>query len=739
MSPLWVVVALFVLLVPSVARAQPREEPTIVGMRVGLKGTYKLGCWTPIEVDLLGGTKQFTGRVLITAPDGDGVPTTVATPASRPVGVNPGEQLTARLYVRVGRTDGALRAAFLAEGKIRAERTFQVGSAEDQRYITGGLSASSRLVVQFGPSLGIGELVKSSESQEDLTSTFVAQLTSADQLPTRWYGYEGVDTVLLTTSEVEAYRPLLQSETRVEALRQWVERGGRVAIFCSREAEELLGENGVLSDFAPGKLVTLAPLRRSQPIEAFSGSEQALSKNRRVSLQVPKFEEVTGSILAYSGSEPSELPLVIRSRLGLGEVVFVGLDIDRQPFQDWKGRTAFLKKALEWPDQSKPKQQSYAYSQGTDTIARLRSALDSKFQGVTTIPFSIVGILVVGYILLIGPGDYFLVSRIFKRHELTWLTFPLMVIGVSVGAYFLANWLKGDQFRVNQVEIVDVDTVNNRVRGTVWTHFFSPRVETFDLSVEPSFLGSNNSPLSEGEKKLNSDRLVSWLGMPGYGQGGMQNMSGNNLLKRGGYRFNDQLSAMKQVPVQLWSTKTLTAEWQAEIESPLTAQLSPEGDDLLSGQLTNNSSVLLEDAILCYGSWAYYLGRIAPDAIVSIDGELQPKTVRTSLTAASSGEFVDRDSGYGGYDWTHYDVARLVKSMMFFDAINGEDFTSVSNRYQDSIDLSHLLKQKSVAILLTRVSIDGSHWLDEDRPLKSEADRKWTYYRFIFPVQRTSP
>src|SRR5690606_33790535 len=95
--------------------------------------------------------------------------------------------------------------------------------------------------------------------------------------------------------------------------------------------------------------------------------------------------------------------------------------------------------------------------------------------------------LVIGYILIIGPGDYYLANKILKYPAVTWISFPLMVIAISAGAYWFAHWKKGDQLRVNQVEFIDVDP-QGHARGTVWTYFLTPRVTTFDLTLQPVFL-----------------------------------------------------------------------------------------------------------------------------------------------------------------------------------------------------------------------------------------------------------
>ena len=81
------------------------------------------------------------------------------------------------------------------------------------------------------------------------------------------------------------------------------------------------------------------------------------------------------------------------------------------------------------------------------------------------VPFWLVAGLIIVYILLIGPGDYFFLRKIVRRMEWTWLTFPVIVALVCVGAYVLAYRLKGDQLRVNQIDLVDVDAASGRMRA----------------------------------------------------------------------------------------------------------------------------------------------------------------------------------------------------------------------------------------------------------------------------------
>jgi hypothetical protein len=504
-------------------------------------------------------------------------------------------------------------------------------------------------------------------------------------------------------------------------------------LFCSDSADDLLRPGGLLADFVPGEFESMVPLRSSQPIESYTGAEEPITRDRRLDLRVPKLAHVRGTVLVHGGQAATDLPLVVRSRLGFGEVMFFALDFDRPPLRDWKGRSAFLRKALDWPAPAAAEEQTptLAGYQSDDMIGKLRNALDSKFAGVTTVPFALVATLVVGYILLIGPGDYLLVAKLFRRRELTWITFPVMVVAVSAAAYWFANWMKGDQLRVNQVEIIDVDTTANRVHGTVWTHFFTPRVAQYDLTLQPRLLAS--APLAD------SRRVVAWLGLPGYTSGGMQGTGGQSSLLVSGYRFDDALDAMQGVPVELWSTKTITARWAADAPAPVESRLERVADELLEGQIVNDTGQPLEDCLVLYGTWAYHLGHMAPEVVKQIDSALQPRTIKTMLTSATAGDVTETRTAEDGtvpFRLAEDDVARLVKAMMFFDAINGQRYTGLLNRYQGSIDLSHLLRQRDCAILLARSTAPGagSQWQSGDQPLASPADRRWVYYRFLLPV-----
>ena len=716
------------------AAAQAAVDPEIVSAQLGFGGVYKLGCWTPITVELRGGSQSMTGRVVVTAPDTDGVPTRVASDPQRPLGLDPEQTTRARMFVRVGQAQSPIEVQFVDENdEVRVERTFPVADENQNGAISGGVPSTNRLLLEMGPSLGLGELLTSEFEADQQLTTRVTRIESADELPTHWYGYEAVEVVLMSTSDPQLYRPLLQNRARIEALLQWIDRGGRLILFCASGAEELLSADGALHAFSPGRFDKMQRLVQSQPLATFSGSEQPITRDRRLNLSVPSLVDVDGKILASAGRAATNVPLVVRTSRGLGEIVFVGLNFDRPPLRDWAGRTSFLRRVLDWQDPDKNKQTTQL-QEVEDLSAHLRNALDKKFVGVEVVPFGLVAALAGIYILLLGPGDYFFVKRILRRTELTWLTFPLIVAGISVAAYTIANHSKGDQLRVNQVEIIDVDCTpagdQSLARGTVWTHFFTPRVSDLNLQLRPSCLG---------QKKLEAVApVVSWLGLPGYALGGMQASGSQTTVFHQGYDHGEGLASLKHLPVQVWSTKTITARWSARLRIPIDTELRQNSEELLDGQVRNNSSVELEDCVLLYGRWAYNLGRMPVGRVLDVSDAPQPRTVKTMLTNATAGDETITKTAEDGtvtFYAAQWDVARLVKSMMFYEAINGLRYTGKYHRYQSFVDLSSLLEHKNKAILLARCRVSGSRWQADEKPLASDQDRDWTYYRLVFPVE----
>jgi hypothetical protein len=556
-------------------------------------------------------------------------------------------------------------------------------------------------------------------------------------LPTRWYGYDAVNCVIVCTADTSPFRSLSSSSAQIEALDRWVRMGGRLILSVGSQAGEVLAADAPFAKFAPGTFTEMVALKQTNAWETFAETTERLDAqtlaagNDEFRLDVPKLENVRGKIDAYAGSQPTDLPLVVRTPHGLGEVVFVAADLDRPPFTKWAGRTRLLAKLLNLPiraasdeiDGTNPSINAYGYD---DLAGQLRGALE-QFEGVQLVPFSLVATLIVLYILAIGPLDYFVLKRGFKRMEWTWFTFPAIVLLFSLTAYGLAYALKGDQLRVNQVDVIDYDADTRLVRGTVWSNIFSPQVDSYDISYEPQPPGV--ATLSDEQA------LVSWLGLPGGGFGGMHSPSGGAALFRGAYAFTPQLDGLIRMPIAVWSTKGVTARWQGQAESPINGELVDRGDGLLTGTVLSRLDQPLDNCVLVYGRWAYPIGSLEPRARITVEGKLDPQTVETYFKRVTL--FHEKDA-VSTFDPGSLEVDRIVEMMMLFDLLGGRQHAKLSNEYQRFLDLSAALASGR-AIVMGQSQTPGSTLLrGKDQPIAGEKDRRYTFVRFVLPVERTS-
>ena len=714
-------VLLGMLAAPVAADTPEAPPPEIAGVRVGLAGHYKAGLWTPVEVTLGGGDRSSGGKVILTVPDGDGVPSRVWMPARE-------DQTSVLLYARFGRVASELAVQLRAGGRVVAQKTFEAGAVGENVNFPPAVSSNRKIIVTVGSlSEGVQEAVDLLRQEAD-GRPVVVKLDDLGQLPTRWYGYEAVDTVVLSTSRPKIYSDLKPNDPRIAALAEWIELGGKLVLCVGQGGQEILGDGSPLARFAPGQFEEMVPLRRTGALEAYSDSSEPVplpAGRRRHEIRVPRLADVEGIIEVGQ----RELPLVVRTPRGFGQVVFVAADLDRGPLGKWLDRGKLLGKLLGLPMERSEESahgsamMHYGY---TNMAGQLRSALD-RFTDVRLVPFWLVATLVVVYILLIGPADYFFLRHLARRMRWTWVTFPLIVAVFSVGAYLLAYRLKRDQLRVNQADLVDVDMASGRARGTSWINVFSPRLESFNLSLQPK--------LPDGAVPRDPAVLIAWLGLPGGALGGMDPRSCGPGVWTEPYDFSPQLDKLVGVPIQVWSTKSLTARWNAPAGACPEAELSDEAG-VPTGTITNTLDVPLSDCMLAYGHWAFELGTLRPNQSVDLDA----MTTRTSLKSVlTQRKAVYDESGNvrlkaAPYDQSSVEVPYILRIMMFFEAVGARRYTGLSNEYQHFVDFSGLLKTGR-AVLVGHAARRGAEWLRDGHPIAQRKDPHVTVYRFVFPVK----
>ncbi len=699
---------------------EPAKPVQIVELRAGFSGHFKVGYWTPFEVVLRGGSEPVRGHVELVLLDGDAVPTRVRAPNSEPLALEPGEEKTVLLDAKIGQLKSDVIIGFRSEGRLIASRRLSTTVDEELIHI---MPSGRELIVWLGARINSVD-----QKQLDERRTTLAHVSDPIRLPVNWWGYEGVDAVVLVTGQDEIDSQLTSNGPQMAALEQWVRMGGRLIWSAGKRAETVLAPDSQLVRFAPGTFASMVRLRQSTMLETYADTSEPLDAVGGPSLAgVPKLQDVRGSIEAYAGGNPRDLPLVVRTPHGFGEIVFMAFDLEEPALVQWSARPQLFDKLLRKGRSVVAESDSGTLGQVTtlgfvDLSGQLRGALD-QIQGVQLVPFWLVAVLVLVYILCIGPLDYFLVKKVLGRMESTWLTFTLTVALFSAGAYALAYELKGNELRTNQIDLVDFDADSNLIRGTSWSNLFSPRIDEYDVS------------LSVDSKTAATPKLLfSWLGLPGNGFGAMNPPGGAMPLFTEPYDFSDHLDGLQHVPMAIWSSKAFIGRWWNEGSGGIEAELSDKGK--LVGTLTSHLDAPLEDAVLIYQRWAYPLRQLKPGQFIEIETQLDPQTVETYLRHVR----IEGDHNVSApYDRASLDVPRIVQIMSAHELAGGEGYTGLVNQYQAFIDMSGLVKNGR-AILIGRQAKATAELTVDGQPIANESDGHWTFHRYVFPVrEQTRP
>jgi len=721
----------------SVSAAQ--QGPELVKADMGFGDRYKVGCWTPLRLTCKGGDETLTVFAEVRLPDGDGKLVSITSPRfSLPAG----SEVNRELLVRAGKLDSPVAVNLMMERtgkgpKLVAKRTFSTSRPLDEGGVVSGEPATTRLMVEVGQSyLGASTAVDAAKStQLWYTQNIVGRVPNLQTLPRHWLAYEGVDTVLLSTSDSDAWATLRADDPRIQALTEWVRLGGRIVLFCATSSNEVIGSGGPLAHLTPGDFQDVVTVDDLSELQTYVGGNEPLPQRGRFQLGVPKFGDVRGDIELEVGPRSNGLPVIVRTRHELGQVVFVGFDVDSGPLKAWKSRDLLVKKLLAYSADDRPTDaDNYYYSGPSDVSASVQARLDQTLEssGIKTPPFLAIAGLVLLYILLIGPGDYLFVKHVLKRMEMTWVTFPIIVVSTCLAAYWYADYLKGDDLRVNQVEIVDVNTATGLTRGTMWTHVFSPSPARYNLRL------SAKTPA--GEPATTDDATIAWLGKTSSGGGGM-NAEANRTFGPPVYFWSPDRSRLLQTPIEIWSTKTFVSRWQSQSASTLQANLSRTPNNLVEGEVVNSSGVDLTNCKIVYGSWAWRLGDLPAGGKANIDSSSKVRKLRNVFKDDYS--FVATQNSYYEQQQLvrNVSLAGLAEMMMFYDTLGGLKHTGQWNRYQSFLDLSHTLDGET-AMLVGECREPRSELVRADdagdtSSLRGDKDTYVVMYRFVLPVKPT--
>jgi hypothetical protein len=764
--------AVFFLL-PNGGQAQPRIRLRIESVQVGFGASppiaeFKSGFWTPVYITVMAGPEGTPrGELRVESVDSDEVPNRYTVPLPQ---LEPNEQETLLAFTKPGSTTSDITVQARIDDRPIAEHKEPYAAMElDQQLL---------LAVGSVP-IGLREALRPAGKAADEDTVVVREnlprrlvtVNDVRMLPNRWFGYESADLMILTTGDREFLTTLVnEKEGRMEALAEWVRRGGRIVVTVGRN-QDMVSKVEALQALLPVSVENWLQLPRLRSIAQWSGPRHAPLESSTAAPSViaelkPKSGRETETLVSEQVGSRS-IPLIVRGAYGLGRVTVVALDLDQQsPFGKWRdGQRDFWDNLLRETAPALPAQPNqqrgnrFINPQNYDLASQLQMNLED-FEDVPVISFGWVALFILLYILVVGPLDYLFLKKVVKRLELTWITFPTVVITISVAAYFTAYWLKGNDQKINKVDLLDIDLHTQQIYGNTWFTIFSPRILHYTIGLEPT---ASEWVSAAQSKNANASVVLSWMARPEMGYGGAGRAQAGGLFRRA-YDYFQDANGLVGVPIQVWSTKSLAATWQAGLDpnKPLIRadlQRSKEGS-ALSGKITSGLPVTLENVVIYAGSGAeakwYSLGRLVPEVPVTVanihaagtQAQSMEEWLKTRPTLISRGPNPPRSR----YPVASEPTITVIKKLLFFSQSDSSGKRDSNLRY---LDQSWRLRHKDEVILFGRalreerpaeeLTASGTApsrlWLGslpaggQSRPPLSGKLTQETYVRIIIPVR----
>ncbi len=704
----------------------------IVDLRVGFDGSYKTGAWTPVAVTIRGGLEATQVRLSLTTADDEGgpcefvcrFPTLADDPAA-------GLQ-TVTGYVCIGRRPTSLTVRLEAAGTV----TTQSWQPVEERVV----ASTQQWVLLVGAkenAFSVARLLDRPAGQE----VRVLHLQDVDQLPRHWFGLRGFDLIVFCGSEPALWQQVQPPQW--DALDQWTRMGGQFMLAVGENAVELLAADRPAARFVPGVFARRTLVPTTTQIEVFAGASERLDSILQSmgpstggagegGLPMAMIRQPRGEVVAAEPFADEAIPIVVRDLYGFGQITFVALDLDSEALRRWSGRTRFILRLLNLTVAKGGERQAETYRGQvshlgfSDVAGQLRAALQ-QFPGVRLVPFALIACFAVLYVLVIGPGEYYLLRRLSLPMQWSWITFPLTALAVCFLAIYLSHRWKGNEPRINQVDLVDWDVATNVVRGENWTHCFSPAAGTYDCRLRwENVLTGLPDPAGS---------LLSWHGLSGQSFGGMD---GRSLLNPTARKYSVSLtlaggrldSEIFGLPVPVASSRAIRAAWWGFPVEEVAVDLRRVPGGYLKGTVPNPFGVELRDCVLLYDRWYYQLGRLAADSLAAINVQ-SPDNLKSLLVRRRT---VDEETRtIAAWDQRSFDVPRIMEMLMFHEAAGGRDYTGLVQRDESWLDLSHHVAAGR-AVLVGRVSRRATSLIVSADTFPDDAIQDWTFCRLIMPV-----
>jgi len=721
--------------------------PTIDRVQLGIVGLWKIGYPTQAQVTVSAGDEDLNGSIEIETVDSDGVGVIYQTDCR----IEGGKVKDVALITRHGR---ATRPIYVRVVDKNGQRIVQRLISDQERGET--LPVSQPWIVGIGLEMELEQAALRS-AKGLLSSYSTCEINNPSKLPRFSKGYQGVNLLVISTRDWSILQRLDVEQQR--AIVEWVREGGSTLVWLGENANRI-AELPWLASLVPAQVQGIAQLVDPSVLESFLSSQKRLGKltcGRLVSKQAIVD-------LTMQSTDHQKLPVLIRSALGFGKVQVFAADLDSSPLREWPDRKLLLERLLleHWDAQRDTRSRALDTSDylGYDDLSgQTRAALDT-FNDVRSGSLTLLATILSVLVALLGPFDYFVVSKAWQRPAWTWFSLGLWSISALVGVTLLARAWKPQSHAINSIELLDYDYSSAVLRGRAFANHYAGRAGLFDFSASARDVFLKPNAPSESNPSDTSEfstrTQLSWSGQPGYGLGGFDSSVRTDLgfpeyqvrqnsdlkLLQDNRSSNCDAADLIDVGIAYSGSKSIRADWTQNLNltNGEETHLSATGvSESLQGSWINPMSEDLLDGWLLYRGWIYTMpSRVRSGSVYQISASDTPKDLGRKLQRRQVAKDSDSSVPWDPTDRTNF--GRIVEMLTLHRAAGGSGYTGLNHRYWNDLDLSQHLRLNR-AIVFGRLAKPLVDWTAtaSDKPIDVRDGNRAAFVRFVIPVDLANP
>ncbi|MCA9034488.1 MAG: hypothetical protein KDA91_05120 [Planctomycetaceae bacterium] len=737
-------------------------EPSIDLIELGFGGLGRVGHRIPVRLHAEGLPDGEELRAVVTVPDPRG--NLCAQEIAK--GQAEGGRIELLGSVAIGRLEGQLQIEIENEaGERLCETTARIverrsvaefnrtensdfGSAEANQIML--VRQSTTCVLTIGELAGIEEMEQliGDDQGEGLRLQWCV-LKDASQFPISLEALESVDHIVLEGST-------RLSDRQTSVLKGWVKTGGHLILTAGSTVGEMLEtELGKWIQPVFLFLFFFFSIFDFFALQNFVPGAVSLSTQRRtVSMARATSDQLRSIVLSLDG------PLVSRAGIGAGRVTFVAVELNQRPLSNWDSlprlyELLVFNRVLDNVSVVKSSSRRISSSGVSDLGTQLAATWDAVPPEQRWSSWQIMALMFV-YMLIIGPLDYFIVTRLLKRAHLTWLTFPVMV-ATGCGLIYAQTGPDTASQTSRQIHVVDVSQEHDRqqtIHVRSWVSLSSHVTQRADVAAV------QNRDQSWTTNTAAVD--INWQGRAEDVYGGMYRAGGAGLGRQT-YRVLSELHASSDektdllterrivgLPMLAGGSQAVAAEWFVETDGSglFNSKLTASGTGLLDGEVTLNLPVAISDWLIFYGNRVYQPGFdaldeqrvIQPNSVWRREPWVRASDLKTFLNGVRI--IASRKPGSTQSEarqvTTPYNPAsrnplEILTMISLFDIAGGEAYCGVSNHSLQHMEVSENIRINT-ALLIGRIDAPPTSFLVDGEAVTSS--ESGSIVRLLMPVKR---